>query len=129
MLSIMMVAVHTLITLYAIVYHDKKDPEYLVGCEDGFCGILACCASFVATDEPIKAKSDGIRRRIFSRILTLGLQIPILVVTCSALHVIASPTAWVSQKTSVFVFVTVLMLHLTNAFENIFEGFVAIFHL
>ncbi|KAJ3349947.1 hypothetical protein HDU91_006322 [Kappamyces sp. JEL0680] len=65
---------HTLATVWAILYHNKKDPDYLVGAEDGCCGLLAVSISFIAVDEPIKAKSPGARRRILARILTLGVQ-------------------------------------------------------
>lgn len=121
---------HTLMTIYAIVRLPKKDPEWLVGAEDGCCGMMAISISFIASDEPVKpSKSRGARRRILSRIMTLGIQIPILLVTCSSLHVISQPQAWQSQKTSVFVLVTVLLLHLTNALENIYDGVLAVFEL
>ena len=130
LLAILLISLHTLMTVYAIIYRPKKDPEWLVGSEDGCCGLLAVSVSFFAVDEPsVKAKSVGARRRIISRILTLGLQIPIIVIVCSSLHIIGQPSAWQSQKTSVFVLVTVLLLHLINAIENIYDGVLAIFEL
>ena len=129
LLATMLICIHTLQTIYAILYHDKKEPDFLVGAEYGCCGTLAIAMSFFALDAPVKAKSKGARRRIFSRILTLGIQIPIIVVTCSSLNIISSPNAWQSQKTSVFVLVTVLLLHISNALENVDDGIMAVFEL
>ena len=128
LLAIMLICVHTLFTLYAIIYSDtKKDGDFLVGAEDGCCGLLAIGISCIAFDEPIKPKSPGAKRRSFARLLTIFLQIPIIVVSCSALSIISRETAWESQKTSIFVFIVVLMLHLTNLIENVYEGIVSVY--
>ena len=129
LLATLLICIHTLQTVYAILYHDKKEPDFLVGAEYGCCGTLAIAMSFFALDAPVKAKSKGSRRRIFSRIITLGIQIPIIVVTCSSLHIIQKPDAWQSQKTSVFVLVTVLLIHISNALENVYDGIMAVFEL
>jgi hypothetical protein len=115
-------------TILSVLQADaKKDGDFLVGAEDGCCGLMAIGISFIAVDEPIKAKSPGARRRILSRLLTIGIQVPILVVTCSALSIISRETAWESQKTSMFVLLVVLMLHLTNLVENLYEVAVSVY--
>jgi ABC-type Fe3+ transport system permease subunit len=129
LLATMLICIHTLQTIYAIFYNDKKDPDFLVGAEYGCCGLGAIGMSFFAMDAPVKAKSKGARRRIFSRILTLGIQIPIIVVACASLNIIQNPNAWQSQKTSVFVLLTVVLLHISNALENIYDGMMAVFEL
>jgi hypothetical protein len=129
LLALVMIGMHTLMTIYALLYNDKKEPDFLVGAEDGCCGTLAIGISFFATDEPIKAKSKGARRRIISRIFTLAFQLPIVVITCSSLSIIQQPSAWQSQKTSVFVLITVLLLHITNGLENIYDGVMAVYDL
>lgn len=128
LLATLIICIHTVMSIFSILNADtKKDGDFLVGAEDGCCGLLAVGISFVAVDQPIKAKSAGAKRRVLSRLLTLGIQVPILVVTCSALSIISRETAWESQKTSMFVLLVVLMLHLTNLIENLYEVFVSIY--
>ena len=83
LLALLLITIHTAQTTYAIFYQDKKQADFLVGAEDGCCGLVAVGLSFYADDEgKVKAKSNGAKRRIISRILTLGLQLPIIVVVC-----------------------------------------------
>jgi hypothetical protein len=128
LLSSLMIAIHTLITLIALYGgNSKKDDDYLVGAEDGCCGFLAIGLSAIAVDEPIKAKSKGAKRKAGSRVITIAIQVPVIVVCCSALSIINGPDAWRSQKTSVFAFVIVLLLHISNLVENIYEGVICLY--
>ncbi|KAJ3315642.1 hypothetical protein HDV04_002056 [Boothiomyces sp. JEL0838] len=122
LLGTLLILVQTVFTLYMCLFHMKdKDGDFLVGAEDGCCGIMAIVLSGIANDEAPKTKSKAYKRRAISRFLTIGFQVPIIVITCLSLNIISRPTAWYSEKTSVFVLLTVLMLNLTNLIENIFE--------
>ena len=123
LLAILMISLHTALTTLSILRSDSKtENDYLVGAEDGCCGFLAIAVSFVAVDrDASEVKGKAAKRRILSRLLTVGIQIPILVVTIAGLGIISGPQAWDYQKTSVFVFVIVLMLHLINLIENLYE--------
>lgn len=128
LLATIVICTHTLITLIYIFYGNKsKDEDYLVGGEDGCCGFMAIGLSTVSEDEPIKSHSKAAKRRAGARLITIGVQVPIIVVCCSALMIIGRPEAWYSQKTSVFAFVTVLMLHITNLIENVYEGLISFY--
>lgn len=123
LLATLLICIHTLISVYSIFTSDtQKDGDFLVGSEDGCCGLMAIVISAFATDQPVKAKSKGAKRRAAMRVLTLGIQIPIIVITCAGLNIISKPEAYQSQKTSMFVYLVVLMLHITNMIENIYEG-------
>ena len=129
LLAILMISIHTFLTVLSILRADPKtENDYLVGAEDGCCGLLAVAVSFVAVDKDVsEIKGKAAKRRTLSRLLTVGIQVPILVVTIAALGIISGPNAWDYQKTSVFVFVVVLMLHLINLVENLYELGIASF--
>jgi hypothetical protein len=122
LLALLLVSIHTFMTIMVTLKTDiSKEGDFLVGAEDGCCGILAIVLSTVAVDRPIDHKSKGAKRKVLSRLLTVGIQVPILVVTCSSLSIISGEKAWDYQKTSVFVLLVVLMLHLVNLIENLSE--------
>jgi hypothetical protein len=128
LLATLIICIHTAFTILSILAADtKKDGDFLVGAEDGCCGLMAIGLSFIAVDEPIKTKSRGAKRRALSRLITIGIQVPILVVACSGLSIISRETAWESQKTSMFVMLVVLMLHMTNLIENLYEVFASVY--
>lgn len=89
LLAVILIAIHSLISLYALIYKRNVETDFLVGAEEGCCGILAIGFAFWAQDGTGKAKSGANQRRVFSRILTLGIQIPILVVVSSALLIVS----------------------------------------
>ncbi|KAJ3000799.1 hypothetical protein HDV02_003601 [Globomyces sp. JEL0801] len=115
-----------MITILTCIYNVGTE-SFLLGAEDGCCGLIAVVFAFVATDQPPKAKCPALKRRAVIRLLTVGFQGPIFVFTCAALNVISRSDAWPTERTSLFVLLPVLLLTIADAMENIYEGLTVIY--
>ncbi|KAI8845644.1 hypothetical protein BJ741DRAFT_655774 [Chytriomyces cf. hyalinus JEL632] len=130
LLTWIIIGFHTLISIYVLVMNcgkEKGSPDFLAGMESSCCGAGAVFVSLGAYDVEVEVhrKVANTKWRRAVRGITAIFQFVIIVFTCSAIRIVTGygnvPTADY-QRSSLFVWLFVLMLNLFTMTEHIFEG-------
>ncbi|TPX58505.1 hypothetical protein PhCBS80983_g03104 [Powellomyces hirtus] len=130
LLTLLILTFHTALAAYhfatSCYFVGTKNKGFLAGTEFGCCGLAAVVIS-VATDDREVDDAAGVpaRFRRHTRLITAALQVPLIIAACVAMDIVTDDWAWDTQRTSLWVFLVVLMLNLSSFVENIYEGFIA----
>ncbi|KAI9199717.1 uncharacterized protein BJ171DRAFT_445275 [Polychytrium aggregatum] len=124
LLATLMTVFHTIVAIYHLVFNCRaKTKDYIAGAEEGCCGLAACMISLAVVDNEVDAhRAHALKWRRVVCFVTAAFQAALVVTACFGIKFVTCDGAADIQRSSIFVFLPVMMINLSQLIYNLWEG-------